>query len=228
MTGRRGAALYERLTGVYSIFLTPLTPDLRIDLDAAEENADFLIRHGVNGLVVAGIYGEYFTLTSAERIDLLRRVVRSAVGRVPVVACTSGGSTAEVIAETRRAEEAGADGAMITPPYGVIEPTEAGIIGHFEAVARGTGTALLLYNNPNLVPGLGPELLARLAEIDGYVGIKQGAVTIGEYAELIPRRRPPAGVQRIGPVHGRVARPRSGRRELDAVQLHSGDHPRDL
>lgn len=185
MTARRGAALYERLVGVYTIFLTAFTPAGELDLEAAAENADFLIRQGVNGLVVAGIYGEYFTITSAERLALLRHVVRAAAGRVPVVACTSGGSTAEVIAETRQAEEAGADGAMITPPYGVIEPTEPGIVGHFEAVARATSTALLLYNNPNLIGGLGPELLARLAEIDGYVGIKQGAVTFSEHAELV-------------------------------------------
>lgn len=185
MTERRGAALYERLTGVYTVFLTPLTDDLRVDLDAAEANADFLIRSGVHGLVVSGIYGEYYTLTAAERMDVLRRVVRAAAGRVPVIATTSGGSTQQVVDETLLAEEAGADGAMITPPFGVIEPTEGGFIAHFEGVARGTSAALLLYNNPNLVSGLGPELLARLAQIDGYVGVKQGAVTFGEHAELI-------------------------------------------
>lgn len=185
MTARRGAALYERLTGVYTVFLTPLTGDLRVDLDAAEGNADHLIRHGVHGLVVSGIYGEYFTLSDAERLEMLRRVVRAAAGRVPVIATTSGGSTAQVVEETLRAEAAGADGAMITPPYGVIEPTEAGFVAHFEGVARGTSAALLLYNNPNLVGGLGPELLARLAEIDGYVGVKQGAVTFGEHADLV-------------------------------------------
>lgn len=185
MTGRRGAALYDRLVGVYSIFLTPFTTSGELDLDAAAENADFLIARGLNGIVVAGIYGEGVTLTPDERRALLRAVVRAAAGRVPVVACTAGGSTAEVIAYTRDAEDAGADGAMITPPYGMIEPTDGGIIGHFEAIASATDTALLLYNNPNITPSLAPEILARLADIDGYVGIKQGAVTFGEHAELV-------------------------------------------
>jgi 4-hydroxy-tetrahydrodipicolinate synthase len=52
-------------------------------------------------------------------------------------------------------------------------------------VAKGTNTALLLYNNPNISPSLAPDLLARLADIDGYVGIKQGAITFSEHAELI-------------------------------------------
>ncbi|HZP96307.1 MAG TPA: dihydrodipicolinate synthase family protein [Candidatus Limnocylindria bacterium] len=185
MTAKRGAALYERMSGVFTIFLTPFTAGGEVDLDAAAENVDYLIKAGLNGIVVAGTYGEYVTLTLRERRTLLRAVVRAAAGRVPIVACTAGGSTAEVIDYTRDAEEAGADGAMITPPYGMIEPTEGAIVGHFEAVARATNSALLLYNNPNIHPTLAPELLARLADIDGYVGIKQGATTFAEHAELI-------------------------------------------
>jgi len=185
VTAKRGAALYERMSGVFTIFLTPFTAGGEVDLDAAAENVDYLIKAGLNGIVVAGTYGEYVTLTLRERRTLLRAVVRAAAGRVPIVACTAGGSTAEVIDYTRDAEEAGADGAMITPPYGMIEPTEGAIVGHFEAVARATNSALLLYNNPNIHPTLAPELLARLADIDGYVGIKQGATTFAEHAELI-------------------------------------------
>ena len=181
----RGQSLYDRLVGIYTIFLTPFTPSGELDLDAAAENADYLIGQGMNGIVVAGTYGEYVTLTGDERRALLRSVIAAARGRVPVIACTAAGSTAEVIAYTRDAEEAGADGAMITPPYGMIEPTEAAIIGHFEAISRATETALLLYNNPNISPSLAPDLLARLADIDGYVGIKQGAITFTEHAELI-------------------------------------------
>jgi 4-hydroxy-tetrahydrodipicolinate synthase len=177
--------LYERLTGVYTIFLTPFTTNGKLDLDAAAENAEYLIKEGMNGIVVAGTYGEYITLTGEERRTLLRTVIKAAAGRVPVIATTAAGSTAEVIAFTHDAEEAGADGAMITPPYGMIEPTESAIVSHFEAVGRGTTSALLLYNNPNISPSLAPELLARLADIEGYVGIKQGATTFTEHAELI-------------------------------------------
>jgi len=185
MSARRGAALYERMTGIYTIFLTPLSRDDSVDHGAAAENADYLIREGLSGIVVAGIYGEGITLTGDERRALLRTVVKAARGRVPVIATTAAGSTAEVIAYTRDAEDAGADGAMITPPYGMIEPTDGGIIGHFEAISKMTNTALVLYNNPNITPSLAPSLLARLADIDGYVGIKQGATTFGEHSELI-------------------------------------------
>ena len=185
MTTRRGQSLYDRLVGIYTIFLTPFTSGGDLDLDATAENTDYLIRQGMSGIVVAGTYGEYVTLTSDERRALLRSVIAAAHGRVPVIACTAAGSTAEVIAYTRDAEDAGADGAMITPPYGMLEPTEAAIVSHFEAVAKATNTALLLYNNPNISPSLAPELLARLADIDGYVGIKQGAITFSEHAELI-------------------------------------------
>ena len=181
----RGASLRERMHGVFTIFLTPFTAAGKLDLAAAAENADHLIREGLNGIVVAGTYGEYVTLEPDERRALLRAVIAAAKGRVPVVATTAGGSTSEVIAYTRDAEDAGADGAMITPPYGMIEPTEHGTIVHFEAVAEATTLGLLLYNNPLIHPSLAPELLSRLAEIDGYVGLKQGSPTIQEHAELI-------------------------------------------
>ena len=185
VTIKRGQSLYDRLVGIYTIFLTPFASNGELDLGAVAENTDYLIRQGMNGIVVAGTYGEYVTLTSEERKTLLRSVIAAAGGKIPVIACTAAGSTAEVIAYTLDAEDAGADGAMITPPYGMIEPTEAAIITHFEGVANATGTALLLYNNPNISPTLAPELLARLADIDGYVGIKQGATTFSEHAELI-------------------------------------------
>jgi 4-hydroxy-tetrahydrodipicolinate synthase len=185
VTFRRGQSLYDRLVGIYTIFLTPFSANGELDLNAAADNTNYLIGQGMNGIVVAGTYGEYVTLTNDERKSLLRSVISAAQGRVPVIACTAAGSTAEVIAYTLDAEDAGADGAMITPPYGMIEATEAAIVNHFEAVAGATGTALLLYNNPNISPSLAPELLARLADIDGYVGIKQGAITFSEHAELI-------------------------------------------
>jgi 4-hydroxy-tetrahydrodipicolinate synthase len=185
VTPRRGARLFDQLAGVYTIFLTPFTSRGEVDFEAAAENTEYLIGERMNGIVVAGTYGEYVTLTGDERRALLRSVINAAAGKVPVIACTAAGSTAEVIAFTRDAEDAGADGAMITPPYGMIEPTETAIIEHFEAVARATGTGLLLYNNPNISPSLAPDLLAHLADIDGYVGIKQGATTFLEHAELV-------------------------------------------
>ena len=185
MSGSAHEALRKRLVGVYTIFLTPFTPSGELDVAAVGENVEYLIAEGVDGIVVAGLYGEYATMTRAERDQLTRAAVAASGGRVPVIACTAAGGTAEVLRNTKEAADGGADGAMITPPYGMIEPTEAHVIGHFEAVARGTDLPLLLYNNPNVTPTLAPALLARLADIDGYVGIKQGAVTIQEHAELI-------------------------------------------
>ncbi len=185
MTGRQHDTLRKRLVGVYTVFLTPFTPEGSIDTEAVTENVDYLIGEGLDGIVVAGTYGEYATMKRREREELTRAAVAAARGRVPVVVCTAAAGTAEVIRNTEAAAEAGADGAMITPPYGMIEPTDGDTIGHFEAIAQSTELPLLLYNNPNITPSLAPSLLARLADIDGYVGIKQGAMTIQEHAELI-------------------------------------------
>ncbi|MBM4420521.1 MAG: dihydrodipicolinate synthase family protein, partial [Chloroflexi bacterium] len=181
----RGKALRPRLNGIYTVFLTPFTDDDKLDTAAVAANVDYLIREGVHGIVLAGTYGEYVTLEDEERYELFRAGVKAAAGRVPVVATSAAGATAQVIRITNKAAELGADAAMISAPYGMIEPTETGIIKHFEAIAKGTELPLLLYNNPNITPSIAPALLAKLADIDGYVGIKQGAYTFNEHAALI-------------------------------------------
>ena len=181
----RGDALRPRLKGIFTVFLTPFTDDDRLDVKAVEANVDYLIKEGVHGIVLAGTYGEYVTLEDDERVELFKAGVRAAAGRVPVVATSAAGSTAHVIRLTNQAQQAGCDAAMISAPYGMIEPTDGGIIRHFETIARGTELPLILYNNPNITPTIAPVLLARLADIEGYVGIKQGAYTFGEHGSLI-------------------------------------------
>lgn len=183
------ANLYQRLKGVFSILLTPFTPALTLDVSAIESNLHFLLGQGVHGFVIAGTYGEYVALTNDERRTLIKTAVDTVRGRVPVIACTAAGSTTEVIELTRFAADTGADAAMITPPYGMVEPMERDVLAHFEAIAREASIGLVLYNNPHITPSLSPVLLARLAQIEGYVGVKQGAVTIQEHAELISLTR---------------------------------------
>ena len=94
---------------------------------------------------------------------MVELVVETARGRVPVVAGTGSNNTREAIRLTRHAKEAGADGALLISPY-YNKPTQAGIVAHYEAVAKATQFPLLVYNIPGRTSSnILPETMVRLA-----------------------------------------------------------------
>lgn len=175
MSVTAAAGLREQLCGVFAILVTPFNEDFSLCLDAIGPNVEFVLARGARGLIVGGTYGEFPSMTSEERCRLIDEVVRVARGRVPVIACTAHSSTLEALELTRRAERAGADGAMLTPPY-VTEVTDDDIFHHFDYIARRVEIGIMIYNTPSTGVALSPRLVARLAEVSGIVGMKQGAI----------------------------------------------------
>ena len=102
-----------------------------------------------------------------------------------VLAGTGSNSTSEAIELTRYAKEAGADGALLISPY-YNKPTQEGIIAHYAEVARQTAFPLVVYNIPGrTASNVLPETLARLAEIDQIVGVKESCGNLDQMAHVI-------------------------------------------
>ena len=106
---------------------------------------------------------------------MVRRVVKAAKKRVPVIAGAGSNSTAEAIALAKDAREAGADAMLqITPYYN--RPTQEGLYLHFRAIAEAVPLPIVLYNVPARTGcDLLPETIARLAELPSVVGGQGGA-----------------------------------------------------
>jgi 4-hydroxy-tetrahydrodipicolinate synthase len=101
--------------------------------------------------------------------------VRDEVGDdVTLVFGTGTNDTRHSIELTTTAAEMGADAALVVTPY-YNKPNPAGIVAHFEAVAASAPELpVIAYNIPSrVVVNVSPELLARLAEIDNVVAVKQ-------------------------------------------------------
>lgn len=164
----------SELRGVLTAMATPFDEEGRVDETAARHLAAHLVEHGSHGVVVAGSTGEAATLDDAEHISLLRAVVAEVGERATVVCGTGTNDTRHSIELTRAAAEAGAVAALIVTPY-YNKPNPAGIRAHFEAIAAAVpGLPLIAYNIPSrVVIDVPPEDLARLAEIDGVVAVKQ-------------------------------------------------------
>ena len=133
-------------SGSMTALITPFR-DGQIDTEAFGRLIEFQIANGTSALVPCGSTGESATLTHQEHAEVVRLVVKLAKGRVPVIAGTGSNSTAEAIALTRTAKEAGANAALLISPY-YNKPTQEGIYQHYKAVAEAAKFPLIVYNIP--------------------------------------------------------------------------------
>lgn len=163
----------RQFDGVMPALITPFTPGgSAVDVEALHEVVERCIAAGVSGLVPTGSTGEFTTLSHDERRRVLESVVATANGRVPTVAATGALSTAETVALSVHAEEAGAAAVMIVPPfYAPLLWDE--VVAHFAAVADRIAIPIMYYNLP-VASGitLTTERLAELKRVAGVTMLK--------------------------------------------------------
>jgi 4-hydroxy-tetrahydrodipicolinate synthase len=173
-----------RFPGTLTALITPFS-DGKIDGAALERIVDDQIANGTNGLVPCGSTGESATLSHDEHIEVIKLVVARAKGRIPVVAGSGSNSTAEAIRLTEAAQRAGADAALLISPY-YNRPTQEGIYQHYRAIAEATRFPLIVYNIPGRTASkIEATTIARLAEIDEIVGLKESTGSLDECQEVV-------------------------------------------
>ena len=178
-----------RLGGVLTALVTPFREDGGIDEAAFRSLLERQISGGVSGLVPCGTTGESATMTEQERLRVISLTVEVAAGRVPVIAGTGSNDTARTVRETRRAQEAGADAALVVTPY-YNKPTPAGLEKHYRTVADEGGLPVVVYNVPGRTgTNITPDVLARLWDHPRIIALKEAAANL-EQAQTILRDRP--------------------------------------
>ncbi len=171
-------------SGVLTALVTPFR-DGTVDEAALRELVEWQIGAGIDGLVPCGSTGEAATLSHPEHRRVVEIVVEATRGRVPVVAGTGSNNTREAVELTRHARDAGADAALLISPY-YNKPTQEGIVLHYAEIARETGFPLVVYNIPGRTgSNLLPATLARLADLDHLVGVKEACGDLAQIAEVI-------------------------------------------
>src|SRR5581483_4310485 len=134
--------------GSYTVSITPFTEDGRkIDLPAWRRFLDWQIRTGVPGIIILGTTGEFLTISDEERRQFVEATVKHAKGRLHVLVGTMNAYTPNAVRYSREAEELGADGLMIIPPY-YYTPTEDEIFAYYKAICEKVSIPIMLYNNP--------------------------------------------------------------------------------
>lgn len=154
--------------------VTPMLDD-KVDVDRLRELVEFHIESGTHGIVAAGTTGESGTLSTAEKLLVIKTVVDQARERLPVIAGTAANATKHCIELTQLAMQEGAHAALImTPAY--IRPTQDGLYEHYRQVAEAVPMPIILYNVPSRTASdLLPETVIRLSDISNIVGIKEAS-----------------------------------------------------
>jgi 4-hydroxy-tetrahydrodipicolinate synthase len=168
-------------TGVLVALVTPFAGDGSVDDAGIVHHVNRMVDAGIHGLVPLGTTGEFTTLTHDERRHVCEAVIDAAQGRVPVLPHTGAQSTEETIALSRHAQDAGAAGVMIVPPYydplGVSE-----LHAHLAAVGDAVDIPIVYYNVPGATGlRLSPAELADLGTIRNVEYIKD---TSGDFSSV--------------------------------------------
>ena len=174
-----------RFEGVIPAIVTPFDESGSIDTTALAANAGSLIDEGVTGFVGTGTMGEAQSLSAAERRLVIETLVGAANGRVSVTAGVSSETPALSIGYAADAAAAGATALMMLPPLGYAGD-EREIEAFYRSVAAATELPIMAYNNPKASgTDMRPGLIARLAEIDGVVAVKECSGDARRIAEIL-------------------------------------------
>ncbi len=179
-------------TGSLPALVTPFTNG-ELDLETLKKLIEWHIGEGSNGFVPVGTTGESPTLTHKEHDAVVETVVKTAAGRVPVIAGAGSNNTLESIRLAQAAEKAGAGGVLVVTPY-YNKPTQRGLIAHFTAVHDCCNLPVIIYNIPGRsVVDMTPETMGELAKLPRIAGVKDATGDLSR----VPQQRITCGADFI-------------------------------
>ncbi len=157
----------------------------KVDEKALGELIEWHISQGTNAIVPCGTTGESATLDYKEHYRVIDFTVKTVNKRVPVIAGTGANSTDETIEITKHAKKSGADAALLVAPY-YNKPTQEGIYRHYKTVSEKVDIPIVLYNVPGRTAvNILPTTVARLADIENIVAIKEASGDMKQVSEII-------------------------------------------
>lgn len=173
------------IRGTFTVMVTAFDADNGLDLEAQSNFTDWQVQQGINGLIPLGSTGEFLSMSFAEKAKVAECVINSVNGRVPVLVGAGAESTEEVIDNVQMAENLGADGTMIIPPF-YSTPTRSEILKHFERISQNASKPIMLYNNPATANvDLTPDLVAELSHLENVDFIKESTMDVTRVRDIL-------------------------------------------
>ena len=168
--------------GLLSFPITDFDENGKFDEKSYRERLAWFISHDISAVFVAGGTGEFFNLTLEEYRQIVRVAVEVVDGKLPVIA-SAGLSVEAGKAFTKAAEEAGADGILLMPPY-LTECPQDGLVEYARQICDATDINVIYYNRGNGV--LNAESVQALADVcPNLIGLKDGKGDIQALNKII-------------------------------------------
>ena len=174
-----------KFAGSFTVMVTPFSDDgSKVDYSTLRRFVDWQISNGVPGLIPLGSTGEFLSITDEERREIVTTIIQQVDGRVPVLVGAADEWTDKAVRYSREAEELGASGVMIVPPY-YASPTGDELYAHYQRISDAISIPIMVYNNPNTANvDLTPDLLARLSQIENVDYVKESSGDISRIREI--------------------------------------------
>lgn len=167
--------------GVLFFPVTPFNPDGSVNLDALSAHLTKGLEAGPGGIFIACGTGEFHAIDEDEFRDVVRTAVQVVAGRVPVYA-GAGGAVAQAKRFAVIAQEVGADGLLLLPPY-LVEVPQPGLIDYVAAVAGATALPVIVYNRNNAK--FTEASAVAVAKIPNVIGFKDGTGNFDQVARIV-------------------------------------------
>ena len=155
-----------------------------VNLKEFERLIENQIQNKVDAIIVCGTTGESSTMTTEEKKQAIECAVKTANGRIPIIAGTGGNNTKQVIENSKLAESLGVDGLLIVTPY-YNKCTQKGLIEHYKVIAQSVSLPIILYSVPSRTGvNIEPKTCLELSKIENIVAIKEASGNISQVAEI--------------------------------------------
>ncbi|MBR2447848.1 MAG: 4-hydroxy-tetrahydrodipicolinate synthase [Clostridia bacterium] len=170
--------------GCATALVTPMHADGSVNYDCLKELVNTQIDRGIDALVACGTTGEKSTLRYEEHLKVIEVTVKSAKGRVPVIAGTGSNDTVYSVELCRDAEALGADALLMVTPY-YNKTSQKGLVEHYNYIADRVSKPIILYNVPSRTGvNIKPQTYKELSKLEKIVAVKEASGDISQIAEI--------------------------------------------
>ena len=161
------------IKGVFPLMPFVLDDNQEFDVVGLKKNIGIYEQAGVHGYIAFGCMGECYACS----FDEFRRVVDIAIETTRTIACVIGvtyHNTRECVRRAKYAEQAGADGIMVGPPY-LIPCTDDAVFAHYKAINDAVDRIqIMAYNNPfSFRVNMTRTTWDRLMSLDRIIAVKE-------------------------------------------------------
>jgi 2-keto-3-deoxy-L-arabinonate dehydratase len=150
--------------GVFPILLTTFDEQGGLDMTSQLALVEYLIAAGAHGIALFGNASEGYTLSNEERRELMKLVIPQVRKRVPVIVSSGHTGTDCAVALSKEAEELGADGLMILPPY-YMKTDGNGLLHYYSVISEAVSIPIMVQDAPLMTQVTMPAaLLVRISK----------------------------------------------------------------